>query len=350
VSFEFRSFLLPEDEDQVLELLLLGFPELKGTSSGTIEHLRWKFSRSLDPPTCVVGFEGDTPVSFYGVIPQEYQLNGKRRRFGLVVDVMSHPDVRRRGLFEASGRATMARMDQTPIEAVIGFPIRGDVMPGHLKIGWQIGFHLPIYVLPVGPHLTDEGGVPWWMRLYGFAATLYRYVTRPLRIRRDATEEPLDIDTLLRHGALSSSPKDGHERHELEKSEDFLRWRLSRPGTDYRAVSVAEADSSGVAIISEQLLRGIRTLCVLQMWVSGPAGTRLLTGALVRAAQDSGVAAIATCANPSHAAQLGLCRVGFIRTPMKFTLIFRATGDEAVDHCFSDESHWRMSWLDSDTT
>ena len=97
MSFTFRPLALPEDEELLRNLLLAGFPELRDGPGATPEHLRWKYGASAEAGLSLLGFDGERPVAFYGVVPLQYDIGGTAHTIGLVVDVMSHPDVRRGG-------------------------------------------------------------------------------------------------------------------------------------------------------------------------------------------------------------------------------------------------------------
>ncbi len=349
MTFTFRPLRLPDDEKILLDLLLLGFPELAGTVAGTLEHVRWKFSRSTQHDLCLVGFDGERAVSFYGVIPQTYKIDGKERQIGLVVDVMSHPEVRRQGLFELTGRAAMHNLAARPIEGVEGFPIRDDVMPGHLKVGWAVGFPLPVYVLPTGWRPATFDGAPRWLAAFALCGLAYRSLTKPLRRHNLGTTRRLTVEQFVGDSAAQrlSTLQRGSR---LVRSADFMRWRLSRPGAEYACLVCESQHAEGYAIMRNLPLRGIPTAVVLDMVVTGKQGIRMMADALVEYARGERLTTIAMCANPAHAKQLRLGRVGFLRAPMKFTLIHRSTSEQPVSMWFQDESKWQMSWIDSDTT
>lgn len=349
MTFTFRPLRLPDDDDLLVDLLQQGFPELIGTIGGTAEHLRWKFARSLDDGLCLVGFDGDRPVSFYGVVPEIYVIDGHERRIGLVVDVMSHPEVRRRGLFEATGRAAMTMLADTSIEAVEGYPIRDDVMPGHIKVGWEVGFGLPVHVLATGWR-GGGGAAPSWLPWLSVGAHAYRLASSVLRRERGAVVRRLDVDDFLADSASARLRAVPAGVSQIDRSDEFLRWRLARPGAEYTCHVVEAGSERGYAITRSLPLRGVPTVAVLDVAVDGRRAARAITAALVDEARRGGLWAIAICANPSFAKSLGLGRLGFVRTPMKFTLIHRSTSVPAASEWFRTERSWRMSWIDSDTT
>ena len=350
MTFTFRELCLPDDAEMLRELLVLGFPELEGTTGGTVDHLHWKFSRSLPYALCVVGFEAGRAVSFYGVVPRDYLVDGERRRIGLVVDVMSHPEVRRRGLFEQTGRFALAGLQHSPVEAVVGFPVRDDVMPGHLKVGWEVGFKLPVYLLPTGGGFRESSGEASWLTAFRLAGGAYRRLTAALRKRPKATTQQLTVTEFVENPIAQRLCGSDGVNSRIERSLEFLCWRLGRPGATYVCLVSTHGERAAYAIARSTVLRGVRCLAVLDLAVDGKGAQRLVVGALVDFARREHLAAIVMWLPiGSHAKAIGLSSVGFLRTPMKFTLIHRSTSQLETRQLFADESRWRMSWLDSDT-
>ncbi len=97
-----------------------------------------------------VAVDGSDIIGYYAVIPQHFICNNETLQGAIVVDVMTHPDFRFQGMFTAIGRfALQSCTDTTDLEFTTGYPIRPEVMPGHLKIGWNIRFKIGIWVQPL---------------------------------------------------------------------------------------------------------------------------------------------------------------------------------------------------------
>ena len=87
-----------------------------------------------------VGFIAHTPngtaVAYYGVIPCFFQLNGKKVIAAQSADTMTHPDHRKKGLFQKLALKTYALAAEQGIKFVFGFPNQ-DSYPGFIKLNWQ---------------------------------------------------------------------------------------------------------------------------------------------------------------------------------------------------------------------
>ena len=235
------------------------------------------------------------------------------------------------------------------MEVVTGYPIRDDVMPGHVKVGWRASFELPVYLLPTGRPARPAPGAPKWLPALGLAATGYRIASRPLRRTRRGTATWLAPDAFAADPRVDAlcAPSPAVDR--LARPTGFWRWRLARPGVDYRCLVTESGGTSAYAVVRELELRGVPSLAVLDLAASGPAALDLALDRLVALARERRCVTLACCANRAHAGSLGLGRRGFVRTPLTFTLIHRATAPGALDERFRDGARWRMSWLDADT-
>jgi hypothetical protein len=95
-------------------------------------------TRSVGPE--FVGFIAYSPqekaVAYYGVIPCFFQLNGKKVVAAQSADTMTHPDHRKKGLFQNLALKTYALAAELDIKFVFGFPNQ-DSYPGFMKLNWQ---------------------------------------------------------------------------------------------------------------------------------------------------------------------------------------------------------------------
>ena len=49
------------------------------------------------------------------------------------------------------------------MDLCVGFPIRPEVFPGHIKVGWKVAFDLPVYFKSA--ELTEDFGIVGAMEL-----------------------------------------------------------------------------------------------------------------------------------------------------------------------------------------
>jgi hypothetical protein len=254
------------------------------------------------------------------------------------------------------GRIATNGMARAGVTFCTGFPIRPSVIPGHLKVGWRIAFDLPVYyrVVDIGIVLAARG-MRWARPFLQPAVALYPHLCGLSAKRAKnlyCAEHTIDsfferVDYALFYARWRRQ----HENH-LLRTEEFLRWRLSAPGLQYRIVTLYDgAQLVGLAITRNTRspgfdVLGIADLMILDEYlpVSG-----VLHDTLAALARTSGAAGVSVmCAIP-EARRLHLPGNGYIRTPYKFRFIAKWLADGDAPECFWDARKWHLMWLDADT-
>jgi hypothetical protein len=280
------------------------------------------------------------------VLPRNYTLNGNHLNVGLVVDVMTNTALRGQGLFVRSGLEAIRRLERTNVKTVIGFPIRKEVLPGHLKVGWNVQLTMPIYVCPVGSAQNKRFN----HRLISAFAKILRVISSPLRISKSQINE-IAVSELLEDQNLLNFFSAGTEQKliQIDKSKEFLDWRLNRPGVDYKVFLCSDNSPKSVAIVRKMDLNGFQTIALLDFCSEGTKWTRAMIRHLMDYAKNQKVDFLAISTNPTNAKRLKILQTGFVRSHKKFKVITRSIGHGLNTFTQSDESSFRMTWLDSDT-
>lgn len=280
------------------------------------------------------------------MLPRNYTLNGNHLNVGLVVDVMTNTALRGQGLFVRSGLEAIRRLERTNVKTVIGFPIRKEVLPGHLKVGWNVQLTMPIYVCPVGSAQNKRFN----HRLISAFAKILRVISSPLRISKSQINE-IAVSELLEDQNLLNFFSAGTEQKliQIDKSKEFLDWRLNRPGVDYKVFLCSDNSPKSVAIVRKMDLNGFQTIALLDFCSEGTKWTRAMIRHLMDYAKNQKVDFLAISTNPTNAKRLKILQTGFVRSHKKFKVITRSIGHGLNTFTQSDESSFRMTWLDSDT-
>ena len=280
------------------------------------------------------------------MLPRNYTLNGNHLDVGLVVDVMTNTALRGQGLFVRSGLEAIRRLERTNVKTVIGFPIRKEVLPGHLKVGWNVQLTMPIYVCPVGSAQNKRFN----HRLISAFAKILRVISSPLRVSKSQISE-IAVSELLEDQNLLNFFSAGTEQKliQIDKSKEFLDWRLNRPGVDYKVFLCSDNSPKSVAIVRKMDLNGFQTIALLDFCSEGTKWTRAMIRHLMDYAKDQKVDFLAISTNPTNAKRLKILQTGFVRSHKKFKVITRSIGHGLNTFTQSDESSFRMTWLDSDT-
>ena len=345
MSIEYRSLNLSVDLVNFQKLLKKCFPEADSATNFSDRSVYWKFDQVAQSLSTLGTLSGES-LTFYGVLPREYSCFGVPVKIGLVVDVMTHPSHRGRGLFVESSLVALSRLKRSETAGVIGFPIRNEVMPGHVKAGWKVQFEMPIYILPIGrPEVKNLKSLI--VRIF---ATAYELGTRPLRFSifkapKDQISETVSIDTLSNF--YSSQKTDNHIV--LEKSREFLEWRLNRPEIKYKKFSAQSETTRAIAITRIMILEGFKTLSILDFESDSQRHSRRLIRHLVEYSIEHKIEFIAFTTNKENAKRLKLLSFGFLNSHKIFKVITRNITELADNFTTSHHSNFRMTWIDSDT-
>jgi GNAT superfamily N-acetyltransferase len=329
-------------------LFVLAFPEHIGKLPETIEFYDWKFRSLPSVPSSYEYVASDGSgriVGYYAALPYPYLLDGISCTVGMVCDVMTHPDSRGGGVFTRLGHYALNALEAAGIPLVMGFPIRPEVIPGHLKVGWNIVRDLPIYVRPLKSRrlLKDHG--------FGLLAPIVDVALRASDLRDVGFAKAIriSVEQLLEHpgfDALVASASAGRSVV-IERTREFFRWRLGAPEARYDVIVVEHRGSLQIAAITRiEELEGIPTLAILDIIAAAkPRGVSALHRGLLQHARSVGVDAIAAMLAVSAASRLGF-KTRFVRAPRKFQLIVKTLADKSA--YLNAAEKWEPMWIDSD--
>lgn len=344
MKIDFKSIDLSADVGIIQNLLERAFPDVDSSTEFSLDVLDWKYRKASEEGTCFIGAIDDEPVSFYGVLPRRYISGNEVNTVGLVVDVLSVPEVQGKGVFTQTGRYALKCLEQTRVTSVIGFPIRPEVLPGHLKIGWEIKFKLPVYFYPVGrsePNGFTEYVLKQAILSWSFALKLFR-LRRGIRAGVSTVD-----DFVVDHEVLNfyrSQSQDGSVI--LEKNFEFLNWRLNRPNVNYVCFTLRDPGIVACAICRVMNIKNFKTLVIVDIDSQTASFSKNLVDSIIDYAIHEKVSLISFCTSKTNVKRLGLLHLGFIRSHLHFDVITRNINDNAFEFT---EMNSRITWLDSDT-
>lgn len=356
MSVEFAEFRQQTGLEDRRELFDDAFPEHGGEGAASLEHYAWKFHSAPSQPTSYEfeAREDGRLLGYYAAIPYRYSIGGRPMSVGMVCDVMTSSQARGKGIFTRLGEYSLARMHESPLDFVTGYPIRPEVMGGHLRAGWSVAFELPMYLRPLRANaiLASRGlgalaplanaGVRAYGALLAPRAGAGAYVGE-----RGAPHELLhraEFDTFLERWSRSVA-------NHLIKTPRFYDWRLSAPGATYEVFQVRRGEEVVAAAIGRSAtLHGIPSLALLDlMMLDGErAALPVLYAEIDRAARAAGVEAVVTMLSRHQARRHRLARFGFVRSPFAFKLIIRSVSDSLAIESIAAEADWHLMWIDSD--
>lgn len=316
------------------------------------EFWQWEFVDNPDGPARLFIAEDEgRVVGHYAIIPQRFSFSGTHVMGSIVVDVMTHPDYRFQGMFKKIGRFSLAQA-ANGIGFATGYPIRKEVMPGHLAIGWNVHQRIPVLVRPLDwSAVAERFGLPFGRAIASVASRWRRFTgsrrSCPAVAERIAAIGP---DQLAELQALCASAL-AKFVHRV-RSVAYLRWRyFDNPAWRYELLGLWRGDElqAFVALRRAKLL-GVDSLAIVDaacLEHAADALVRLLKHAVDMGTRDRLAVAGAMITRDSLVYR-AMRRAGFYPGPHRFSLILYAMDPGLTPVLDDRESKWFLMWGDTD--
>lgn len=319
-----------------------------------LAHYHWKFHQFPDarPSSEFAAWEEHKLVGYYAAIPYPYQVFGKPARAAMVCDVMTHSSMRGKGVFTKLGAYSVDSLTREGLDFSTGYPIRPEVIPGHLKVGWKVAFKLPMYLKPLRSNrILASKGLGFLAPFVNLGCRIFSRLTRGRRGAR-YQHRTVSITELLKHPDYPDFLARWQSQIpiSLSKSPAFMAWRLGAPETSYQAALVEKGQQLvALAITRSCELKEIPALAILDMMMRAghPGALGPLHRELERIAQQQSREAICGIWSKTWASRYKLLRHGYLPTPFVFQVILRPLASSYGQE-FLDERNWHLMWLDSD--
>lgn len=354
--------LREDDVDQMRRLATEVFSE-QPPDRFSADYWSWEFKQApAGRSSTWVADDGGRPVGHYAAVPLTYTVDGRATTGAIVVDVMSDSEYRNQGMFTALGRAAVSEVGQDGVSFLVGYPVRPEVMPGHVKVGWVHAFDLPVYALPLRFEGALAQALPAWApagALAPIAQAAYRSVMAPALSRRFSAGTARRGSVVLRELAelderlddLADAVAAGH-RVVLRRDMPYLHWRyLSHPRETYRILVAEEGGRLvGLSVTRPGELLGIPALVLVDLAVvpGRPDVVAQLVDAAVAEGRERGSQLVATMLNAQTQERRAVQSRGFLRTPAAFHYIVRPTRDDVERSVLLDARSWWVTWGDTD--
>jgi hypothetical protein len=342
-----------------MELFAECFPETKDLSSGSIRHYLWKHhSKGVDSKSCEYAVLDDNRelIGYYAAIPFVYMVVGQEQTAGMVCDVMTGVKSRGKGVFTKLGTfATNQMRDPENYIFTTGFPRRPEVIPGHIKVGWEVQFNLPMYakVSMVDAYFKTKKLsaftpiVNYFISALSKGKSLFSHKNKDINVKVYSSNDIQSIIGIEEYYARLAIETPIY----LKKTIDFLKWRLSAPETEYQ---IALLSKSGV-IIGHSITRltsklGVPCLGILDLGFINnyrKHSTALFATINKIAAQENAEMIIIMMGKYSYR-KYKMWLQGYIRTPIKFSFILKKLNMAESEVDFRNSKNWNLNWIDSD--
>lgn len=353
MELEFSHFDYKNNLSQQRELFKDCFPETNGELIQEEVYYKWKFHSFPNKVTSweYASYIDKDMVGYYAAIPYRYKIGEKHVSVGMVCDVMTSSKFRGKGIFTKMGTYSTTELS-SHVPFTMGYPIRKEVIPGHLKVGWEIPFSLPLYMkfirfdslfkakkigfLTPFANIAISALNTFWMTKPGkdYNYSLYNNI-----------QDVSGYDEFANEWSRSVT-------NSLIKDIDFARWRYGAPGKVYSFLTVNNGEGKIIGFVSFRkiLKEGVPSFGILDyMVLKGSENVHgLINKLLVEQARKEKVEAIMTMMSNTSARNYKLLSNGFIKSPFVFQLIIKNLTNEFSNDKLFNVNDWHLMWVDSD--
>lgn len=316
-----------------------------------VDALRWQY---VDNPTrelfVDLAVSGDRVGAIYAVQPVMARVGGASVLAAQSVDTLVDADFRGRGLFTKMAASVYDQVHEHDGAFVYGFP-NANSAPGFFeKLGWRSLDPVPFLIRPLRTaFVASKLPLGRWSRLIpDVRLPILKPKLRPNH-RFRAVSDFADVEALWKKFSVDVNVA-------VDRTADYLRWRLAKPGERYECLGVYEDDRL-VAFCAYTTVdkHGGRIGYVVELLhglEEGRTGAALLRECLRRMAADRAEAVLAwSFAHSPNATAYRRC--GFLPFPERLRPIELHVGvrplDESSSATLADRRSWYISYCDSDT-
>jgi GNAT superfamily N-acetyltransferase len=338
------------DIERILSLRRLVFGEFEKDKL-LPDFWKWEFMDGPEGKAFIyLSEEGERLAGHFADIPRRFSLDGEVCLGTLSLDLMVHPDHRRKGIFVEMGRYAARRVKGERGLFMTAFPIRKETISGLLKIGWEVVGDLPVLVFP----LRFRGIVNRYLRfsplsylIGGVARAGYSLVWGGRIKGRDQgiqLEEVTRLDDRFDpfwEKAKGLNPVTG------VRDRAFLNWRYFRnPVRTYTFFRALEGGKmTGYLVLRKVALLDFNSSVVVDLLALNEASLRALVGKGIEHSLQQGMDLLG-CMIPRRHRYFQILRdLGFLPSPKTFLfMVYRLARDKVP---LAPEA-WYVNWGDSD--
>lgn len=321
-------------------------------SQRTLAHLRWQYQSSFGPLSVLVAEHGTDPAlaAIYAMIAVPF-WNGTDATWALQsLDTLTAEAHRGKGLFGKMATQAYAHADAQGAACVYGFP-NGNSAPGFFgKLGWQNLDPLPFMVRPLrSRYLAQRLRLP--IPTPDVPLSLARAEARPPRGTELVGEPRFDEQfTMLWRRCVGAHVG-------VDRTAAYLRWRLARPGVNYRTLALYRNGQLAAYIVYTIYDKhNGRVGYIMELLGDRQRDMQYLLQRALGHIRKADADIVLAWSLPTTLTHQALGRSWFVPFPERFRPIelhfgargFGSYGGQA-SAALHQRSNWYISYLDSDT-
>jgi len=358
MGLDFRTFDSSLELENQRKLFKECFPETLSTPVSSKKHYFWKFhsKNGMKVSQEYGAYSEDGLIGYYAGIPYQYKYNEKEFTAAMVCDVMTGIKARGKGVFTKLGIYSTENFGKNGFDFSTGFPIRKEVIPGHLKAGWQVCFELPLYgkFIKFNSFLSQKK-LTYLTPLLNFgllSIDLLFKILRP-RIKKEMSIVRFSSNTIGEICGLEEFYLKwaNQVKISLIKDLEFLKWRLGAPEKEYKIITLrAKKDIVGVIIAREIMKEGVPCFGILDLAMLDGYHkySSLLINELGIIAKEEKIEMFLMMMSNYRFKEARLARQLFFKSPFRFQFILKKLNPSINIEILKDKRNWSLMWLDSD--
>jgi len=302
-------------------------------------------------------------VGHVAALPYRYKFGDRTLTAGLVINAITHPDFRGKGVFMVLTEILNRRCGRAGIEFTFGYANSNSEKGCLRHLAYKELGRFPLWILPFRPaRIADaqDPRPPAWLRaaarLAGPGARAWAFVRRPLFRRGITVEAVREIGPEF--DALWESARGGYGNI-LVRDRAFLDWRFHRAPTRRYEILAARKHGRLVGYLASTTtpVQGLRWAMIMDMLVAdsreGRAAAARLVEAHVRRARAAGADLAAGLMFRHAPAAAGLRRNGFLVAssrllPRDFPILLHWNLAEKEPETLFDLKSWYLTMGDYD--
>jgi GNAT superfamily N-acetyltransferase len=341
------------NEKDMEEILCLRRDAFGETEKDKLDPIFWRWE-FMDGPAgralIYVVEDKDKVIGHFADLPREFSLCGKVVHGTLSVDIMVHPDYRRRGVLEAMGRYAIQRVGNENGLFMMASLIRRETIQGFKKIGWEGVLKLPVLVYPI----KFSGIVNRYLHflplsfLVGGVARFFYLLLYGLKKRKGI--EKIEIE----EAGLLDDQFDGFWQKALSlypilgiRSRNYLTWRYLRHPTRNYVIYWAKKDGEmkGYIVLRKVDLLNFNSAVIVDLLALDEVTLTALVEKGIQHSRQEGADLLGFMVPKIHLYYKTLKRIGFLPSFKIFLLMIYSHDKEKG---LLDPKEWYVNWGDTD--
>jgi len=330
------------------------------------EYWAWEFIKNPDGEATIwLADDHGEIVGHYAVIPRLWKIEENLHMGSIVVDVMTDERYRFQGMFAALGKTSLSDSGGKGILFSYGFPVRKDVMPGHLKVGWKHIFDIPVLVYPQNfiPVILYYLKNQTLSLIFGLVLNLlwvgYRKIKEGIDkiiVKKKTSYLIYEINQFSKDFDLLWQRASSQFPIIASRTQQYLNWRyIDHPYHQYQVLaSYIEKELVGYIVFRKENILGLKCGVIVDLLVDPDhfdALDLLIFSVKTQFKSDMEIALTASMISKPNPYYDLLIKHGFILSPKKFGFITHKNIEEILVFNYNNlynQAGWLLTWGDTD--